>query len=591
MKQYISFGPSAGICNRIKRLFSAMRFNVNWDEPLDFYWSQGELTNHSFYELFQFDLYEFNEIPCSVKIFREDEFDVAAQISWRLDIKDGEVPVGFTQAFPKDNMSKEYIDFEYNRIPEFVRKEYMRYFDALRPSAVVQKRIDSVRIPENCVSVHIRQGRYWNEYNRGTRDSVDAYIEEMGRYPKDTYFFLAAADENGAIKVKKAFPDRIIELPDKDFADSIDAVAELYLLGKTNTLIATYGSTFSEVAWWLGEGKQQVVVIGTEKEWKVKCPICKGTSKIIKNYTRNECLKMYRHLYQSVPADLEVVDYEIRQCDACKLVFANPMKAGSQSFYTWVTGHDNYYPTVNSPRWEWGEIKSYVRDNNVSTLLEVGCGTGEFLEYLRLDTKVEAVGLDTTTSSYDVCISKGLKAYNESLEKYILGHTEKYDLVVAFHLLEHVEDPLNLVTDMMKLLNNGGKCMLSFPYSDTRLDKCFTTANNMPPHHVTRWELPAIKALAEAVNANLEIVAPEASTVEEDTWSDLRNEYFPIYNNAHISKNKIRWEALKHFSRTKEIKEAQKTRTNIEIAAHIGAKPIERRPPWFVLIVLSKKKQ
>lgn len=589
MKQYISFGPSAGICNRIKRLFSALRFNVDWNEPLDFYWSQGELTNHSFYELFRFDLFDFNEIPCTNKIYKEDQYDVASEIGWRLDVKEGELPVGFTQAFKKDKEDKEYIDFEYKRIPDQILQIYMKYFDALRPSEAVQKRIDSIKLPKNCVSVHIRQGRYWNEYSRGTRDSVNVFIDEMKKYSSDTWFFLAAADEISALRVKDAFPDRIIELPDKDYTDSIDAVAELFLLGKTKKLLATYGSTFSEVAWWLGGGKQDVEVISDEDNWGVKCPVCKGTSTILMLYPRSKCMEMYRHLYKEVPDNIEIVDYEIRKCDCCSLVFSNPMKGGSQSFYSWVTSHDNYYPTKEHPRWEWEEIRSYVKKNEIHSVLEVGAGTGEFLDYLRQEVNIEAVGLDTTRSSYEVCIKKGIKAYNESLEKYILKHNEKYDLVVAFHLLEHVENPLDLVSDMMQLLNPGGLCMLSFPYSDQRISKCFTTANNMPPHHVTRWELPAIKALAEAVSADVEIIAPEANTVDKDIWSDLRNEYFPIYDNVKVSKRKVQLEALKHYKRSRDIINTQKTRKNISIAYHIGEEGIVRRPPWFVLIVLKKR--
>ena len=33
-------------------------------------------------------------------------------------------------------------------------------------------------------------------------------------------------------------------------------------------LIATYGSSFSEVAWWLSRCSQKVTVVGTRKEWK-----------------------------------------------------------------------------------------------------------------------------------------------------------------------------------------------------------------------------------------------------------------------------------------------------------------------------------
>lgn len=589
MKQYISFGTSAGICNRIKRLFSALRFNVDWEKPLDFYWSQGELTNRAFYDLFKFDLFEFNEIPCKIKMNKEDEYDVAADLSWRLEIKDGEVPTGFTQAYPKDDASKEYIDFEYNRIPANVMQVYMKYFNALMPSDIVQKRIDSIRLPDNCVGVHLRPGRFWNEYGRGNKDSIELYIDEMRKFPNNTLFFLAAANEVFAGQIKRVFSDRIIELPDKDFQDAIDAVAELYLLGKTKILLATGGSTFSEVAWWLGGGTQQVKVIDGAKNWGVLCPVCGGTSKTIKHYTRQDCLAAYKHLYREVPEDLEIVDYEMKLCDICRLVFSNPMKPGSQSFYTWVTGHENYYPTVKSPRWEWEEVRTYVRENHVQTLLEIGCGTGEFLEYLREDTTIDAVGLDTTIASYEKCIERGFNAYNEPLERYVLDHEDRYDVVVAFHLLEHVENPLELVDDMMKLLKRGGKCMLSFPYSDARLDKCVTTANNMPPHHLTRWELPAIEALATAVNADIEIVAPQANSVEADIWNNLKHEYFPIYE--AVPKNKVRLAALKHLKRTRDIVALQKSKANIKIADHIGGKSVERRPPWFVLVIFSKRSE
>lgn len=589
VRQYISFGLSAGICNRIKKLFSALRFNVNWEKPLDVYWSQGELVNRSFYDLFKFDLYKFNEIPCKEKINKEDQYDVASHLSWRLAIKDGEVPVGFTNAYPKDDDSKEYIDFEYNRIPLNVLQIYMRYFSALRPSDQVQNRIESVSLPPNCVGVHLRPGRYWNEYGRGNKGSIASYIDEMKKMPDDTNFFLAAADEIFAEQIKREFPGRVIELPNKDFQDSTDAVAELYLLGKTKLLLATGASSFSEVAWWLGGGKQEVKIIGDVREWSVKCPICGGDSDIKRHYTRQDCLAEYKRLYQDVPDDLETVDYEMRKCNTCSLVFVNPMRPGSHSFYTWVTGHENYYPTVEGPRWEWEEIRTYVKEKSVKSLLEVGCGTGEFLEYLRQDVTIDAVGLDTTASSYEKCIQKGLKVYNVSLEKYVLYHEEKYDIVAAFHLLEHVENPLELVQGMMKLLNPGGKCMLSFPYTDSRkIEKCMTTANNLPPHHLTFWEFSAIQALAAAANADMEVFGPETSTtVKAEVLNRLKLEYFPLCEK--VPGYKVFLAALRHFGRTREIKKTLKSIKSIKIADHIGAEPVKRRPPWFVLIVLSMR--
>lgn len=587
-QQYISFGTSAGICNRLKRFITALRFEIDQNNTIDFYWSQGDLTNHSFNELFEFKTYKLNEIYCTTKICDESKEEVGKNNVWRLLVEDGELPLGFTKAFKKDDEKKEYIDFEYERIPQKIQEEYLIYFDMLKPSKAVKDRMMGIKFPDNTVSVHIRAGRFWNEYGRGSRDSVNDFLEVMKKYPTDTKFFLAAADENVSARINEEFPGRVIELINKSYTDSIDAVAELYLLGQTNTLIATYGSTFSEVAWWLGGCKQKVVVAG-EVNWKIKCPICRTENvNIVMDYHRTDIIKRYHHLYKEVPDNIEIVDYTIYRCADCQLVFSNPMQGGSQSFYSWITAHENYYPTKEKPRWEWGIIRSYLQDNNVNSLLEVGCGTGEFLDYVKAKSNARMVGLDTTIASCDVCKSKGHEVFAEPLERYVVNHKEKFDIIVAFHLLEHVEKPLDLVSDMMLLLDKGGKCMLSFPYSAVDVETCFTTANNMPPHHLTRWTYSAIETLVKAVDAEFELVAPLAGSVKDEIYSDLRNEFFPIYENEP-SRNQIRWKAIMQYRRTKQIINSEKNKKDILLAKKIGEAPIRRRPPWFVLLVLTKK--
>lgn len=586
-KQYISFELSAEICNRIKRFFSALRFEVNWNEPLDFYWSQGDLCNHAFSELFSFDLYKVNEIFCIDKVNLEDSYDVGADNDWRLLIKDDEVPEGFTKAFPPDDSSKEYIDFEYNRIPENVKKEYKKYFDALLPTTDIEKRINQVALPPNTVSVHVGQSSERAEYYRVDKDSVCEYIDAMRKYPNDVFFFLVA-DELVANRIRNEFPDRIIELPEKDYYDAYDTVAELYLLGKTKELIATYGNTFSEVAWWLGGGKQNVTVVGRHDEGKIKCPICKSEAKYVLNYPKSRGLELYRHLYLDVPGNLDIVDYQIFRCKKCELVFSYPMHGGSQNFYSWVTAHENYYPTKENPRWEWGVVREYIKANELKSVLEVGCGTGEFLDYVTSEVDINIIGLDTTKESCEVCEKKGYEVYSEPLEKYKVNNSSKIDLVVAFHLLEHVENPLGLVKDMMDLLNKGGKCMLSFPYSAVDIETCFTTANNMPPHHLTRWSRVAIEALAKAVNADYELISPPSGELRQEILNDLRNEFYPIYESTP-SRRRVLMKAMTHLKRTKQIVDSERKKEDIYLKESIEGQEILRRPPWFVLLVLTKR--
>ena len=74
----------------------------------------------------------------------------------------------------------------------------------------------------------------------------------MKKYPKDTKFFLASCDVAVADEIKKAFPDRILELPEKDYLGDIDAIADLYLLAEGSKFIATFDHSFLRsgmVAW------------------------------------------------------------------------------------------------------------------------------------------------------------------------------------------------------------------------------------------------------------------------------------------------------------------------------------------------------
>ena len=45
------------------------------------------------------------------------------------------------------------------------------------------------------------------------------------------------------------------------------AVADLYLLSQCDEAIYSCGSTFAELAWWLGGCKAKVSVVGSYKNW------------------------------------------------------------------------------------------------------------------------------------------------------------------------------------------------------------------------------------------------------------------------------------------------------------------------------------
>lgn len=269
MRQYISFGPQAGIANRIKRLFTGLRLKAIQNEEIEMYWSLSELVTESFWDLFEFDTeFTLKQIIVDKKVILDDVMDIGENNVFRLLVPDIKLPEGFTKAYAKDEPDMEYIDFEYERIPSNVRKLYLPYFSKLKPSDKVSQRIQKINLPNNYISVHVRLNAQWKQFDRGKDNDLKKYEEAMKRYPSDTVFFLASCDAAVAEYFKERFKERIIELPDKDYIGSIDAVADLYLLSKGKEMIGSYGSTFTEMAWWLSGCLQKVMIIGEWKDWE-----------------------------------------------------------------------------------------------------------------------------------------------------------------------------------------------------------------------------------------------------------------------------------------------------------------------------------
>lgn len=265
MTQYIAFGPMAGICNRIKRLFSALRFYGDSNDTIDMYWSISDIVTEPFGKLFEFKTeFLINEI--NMQINRDEPPNNCKSIEdgnvFRLLIKEGEVPNGFTKAYPKDIEGQECIDFEFDRIPQEVRKVYLNFFRRLQPSTLVKDRIEQLNMDTKYVAVHVRLNSQWKDFGRGSDDDLKKYLDEMKKYSKDTHFFLASCDKKVADFFRLELPGQINELPNKDYEGAVDAVADLYLLSRASVLIGSYASTFTEVAWWLSGCGQQVTIIG-----------------------------------------------------------------------------------------------------------------------------------------------------------------------------------------------------------------------------------------------------------------------------------------------------------------------------------------
>lgn len=170
--------------------------------------------------------------------------------------------------------------------------------------------------------------------------------------------------------------------------------------------------------------------------------------------------------------------------------------SGPEEFYAEISkAWPNYYKT---DRWEYDLASKYVRPK--SSLLEIGCGKGYFLQ--KMESKdVECVGLEFNNEAIvnKVCRSE---VYREFIEDHIKRGT-KYDVVVSFQVLEHVEDPMSFIKSALRLLNAGGKLVLSTPNNDFAIHKNFQDAFDFPPHHVGQYNKQVYENISEILKINV----------------------------------------------------------------------------------------
>jgi 2-polyprenyl-3-methyl-5-hydroxy-6-metoxy-1,4-benzoquinol methylase len=103
----------------------------------------------------------------------------------------------------------------------------------------------------------------------------------------------------------------------------------------------------------------------------------------------------------------------------------------------------------------------YIKVRPGAKLLEIGCGSGHQLEFLRqLGWQVEGLDLDPT--AVEIASSRGLAIHLGSLKEQKFPD-RSFDAVVSSHVIEHVHDPTGLLAECRRILRPDGKLVIITP--------------------------------------------------------------------------------------------------------------------------------
>ena len=169
------------------------------------------------------------------------------------------------------------------------------------------------------------------------------------------------------------------------------------------------------------------------------------------------------------------------------LLYFDPPRAGDRDFYQRFYGRIGAHDRLSGPRTvrdEFVRAASHIAPG--ARVLDVGCGEGGFRRYL---SSCEYVGLDPNFGG------SATQFRAETIEAHAAQNSHHYDAVCAFQVVEHVSDPLGFVRAMVATLRSGGLLLIGVPCWPSPGTDIPNFVINAPPHHLTLWTEPALRAL------------------------------------------------------------------------------------------------
>jgi len=110
-------------------------------------------------------------------------------------------------------------------------------------------------------------------------------------------------------------------------------------------------------------------------------------------------------------------------------------------------------------RADFSAIANWVQPN--TSLLDLGCGDGDFLEFIRVQKNVQTYGVEISDLSVLACVEKGLDVIQQDLESGLaLFENQSFDMVVLSQTLQTIHETESILNEIVRV---GKECVISFP--------------------------------------------------------------------------------------------------------------------------------
>lgn len=136
------------------------------------------------------------------------------------------------------------------------------------------------------------------------------------------------------------------------------------------------------------------------------------------------------------------------------------------------------------------------RKQTAVDILDVSCGNGAYLEFAK-SMGHHIFGVDTDPISRALAKTAGIRVLGSYVHDVPAAFLNSFDLITLSHVIEHVHDPLGLLTHCHRLLKRNGTLWLETPnvesYGAAHYGASWRDLD--PPRHLFLFTAPALFAL------------------------------------------------------------------------------------------------
>jgi 2-polyprenyl-3-methyl-5-hydroxy-6-metoxy-1,4-benzoquinol methylase len=220
------------------------------------------------------------------------------------------------------------------------------------------------------------------------------------------------------------------------------------------------------------------------------------------------------------------------RCDECGLIFYNPLPSlnSLQEYYSSEEGYlpsiketmrvyeDNNSNRVNRYKEFLERIMKYI--DNPKKILDSGCGYGFFLLFCK-QQGFDPSGIEVSLQTSSWAREQGLNVFTGSVHEAPFKENF-FDVVTAFHCLEHVLDPTAEIAKIASFCRKEGIFLLAVPNASSLVaENSFSTWKwKAWPNHLFYFSPENLKLLL--VRAGFEILDIYSQVGDSDIDEDRR---------------------------------------------------------------------